>query len=103
MSLRSERQVVQKPLVRYAIEAGWTYLSPDDALRLRHAETSPILYDIFIQKVQSLNPGIVDLLKAEDIAGRLIRVPPTIEGNLQAWEYLKGSKDSLCRGGEAGA
>lgn len=92
MSLRSERQVVQKPLVRYAIEAGWTYLSPDDALRLRHAETSPILYDIFIQKLQSLNPGIVDLLKAEEIAGRFIRVPPTIEGNLQAWEYLKGLK-----------
>ncbi|MBI4181314.1 MAG: HsdR family type I site-specific deoxyribonuclease, partial [Chloroflexi bacterium] len=92
MSLRSERQVVQKPLVRYAIEAGWTYLSPDDALRLRHAEISPILYDIFIQKVQSLNSNIVDLLKAEDIAGRFVRVPPTIEGNLQAWEYLKGLK-----------
>lgn len=92
MSLRSERQVVQKPLVRYAIESGWTYLSPDDALRLRHAETSPILYDIFIQKIQSLNPGIVDLLKAEDIAGRFIRVPPNVEGNLQAWEYLKGLK-----------
>lgn len=92
MSLRSERQVVQKPLVRYAIEAGWTYLSPDDALRLRHAETSPILYDIFIQKLQSLNSSIVDLLKAEDITSRFIRVPPTIEGNLQAWEYLKGLK-----------
>ncbi|AHB13468.1 type I restriction endonuclease subunit R [Dehalococcoides mccartyi] len=92
MSLRSERQVVQKPLVRYAIEAGWTYLSQDDALRLRHAETSPILYDTFIQKVQSLNSSIVDLLKAEDIASRFIRVPPTIEGNLQAWEYLKGLK-----------
>ncbi len=92
MSLRSEKQVVQKPLVRYAVEAGWTYLSPDEALRLRHAETSPLLYDIFIQKAQSLNPGIVDLLKAEDIAGRFIRVPPNIEGNLQAWEYLKGLK-----------
>lgn len=92
MSLRSERQVVQKPFVRYAMETGWTYLSPDDALRLRHAETCPILWDTFIEKAQSLNPGTVDLLKAEDIAGRLIRVPPTIEGNLQAWEYIKGLK-----------
>ena len=92
MSLRSERKYVQKPLVRYATEAGWTYLSPDDALRLRHGETSPILWDTFIQKAQSLNPGTVDHLKAEEIASRLIRVPPTIEGNLQAWEYLKGLK-----------
>jgi len=92
MNLRSERQVVQKPLIRYATEVGWTYLSRDDALRLRHTETSPILWDIFIQKVQSLNPGTVDYLNAERIANRLIRVPPTIEGNFQAWEYLKGLK-----------
>jgi len=90
MSLRSERQVVQQPLVRYATEVGWTYLSPDDALRLRRGETSPILWETFIQKTQSLNPGTVDYLKAEEIVSRLIRVPPTIEGNLQAWEYLKG-------------
>lgn len=92
MSLRSERHVVQKPLVRYATEVGWTYLSPDDALRLRHGETTPIFWDTFIEKAQNLNPGIVDHLKAEEIASRLIRVPPTIEGNLQVWEYLKGLK-----------
>jgi type I restriction enzyme R subunit len=92
MSLRNERHVVQQPLIRYATEVGWTYLSPDDALRLRRGETGPILWDTFIQKAQSLNPGDVDHLKAEDIAGHLIRVPPTIEGNLQAWEYLKGLK-----------
>ena len=98
MSLRSERKVVQQPLVRYAIEAGWTYLSRDDALRLRRGETSPILWDTFIQKVQSLNPGTVDQLKAEEIASRLIRVPPTIEGNLHAWEYFKGLKTVFVEG-----
>lgn len=92
MSFRSERDVVQKPLIRYATEVGWTYLSPDDALRLRHGETSPILWDTFIEKAQLLNPGTVDHLKAEEIANRLTRVPPNIEGNLQAWEYLKGLK-----------
>jgi len=92
MNLRSERQVVQKPLVRYATEAGWTYMSPDDALRLRRGETCPILWDTFIEKAQSFNPGTVDRLKAEEIASHLIRVLPTIEGNLQAWEYLRGLK-----------
>jgi type I restriction enzyme R subunit len=92
MSLHSERGAVQNPLIRYASEVGWTYLSPDEALRVRHGETSPILWDTFIQKAQSLNPGIVDHIKAEELAKQLIRVPPNIEGNLQAWEYLRGLK-----------
>jgi hypothetical protein len=53
--LSSERAVVQSPLVRYATEAGWTYIDPEDALRLRRGEGSPILLDIFIQRVQAAN------------------------------------------------
>ena len=34
-SLAGERKSVQNPLVRYAVEAGWTYLTPADALALR--------------------------------------------------------------------
>ena len=92
MKLSSERTVVQNPLIRYATEVGWTYLSPDEALRLRRGETSPILWETFIEKLQALNPGTVDHLKAEELVKQLIRVPPTIEGNLQSWEYLKGLK-----------
>ena len=91
-NLHSERATVQNPLLRYATEAGWTYLAPEDALRLRRGETSPLLWDVFIQQAQKLNPGIVDHLAAEDIAKRLVRVPPRIEGNLEAWEFLKGLK-----------
>ncbi|MCX7837863.1 MAG: HsdR family type I site-specific deoxyribonuclease [Anaerolineae bacterium] len=91
-SFASERATVQNPLIRYATEAGWTYLPPDEALRLRRGETSPILWDVFIQQVQKLNPGIVDHLAAEQVAKRLVRVPPRIEGNLEAWEFLKGLK-----------
>ena len=45
-----------------------------------------------MEKVQQLNPGTVDHIKAEEAGRRLVRVPPNIEGNLQAWEYLKGLK-----------
>ncbi len=91
-SLRSERYTVQMPLVRYAEEAGWTYLPPEDALRLRRGDASPLLWDIFIRQVQRLNPGIVDALQAEEVGKRLVNVRPSIEGNLQAWEYLRGLK-----------
>jgi type I restriction enzyme R subunit len=90
--LGAERSAVQDPFIRYATEAGWKYLSPDEALRLRRGETSPILWDVFIRKVQELNPGVVDRIKAEDLAARITRVPANIEGNLEAWEYLKGLK-----------
>ena len=92
LSLASERYTVQKPLVRYATEVGWEYLPPEEALRLRRGEDSPILWDVFIRKVQQLNPGTVDHIKAEEVGRRLVRVPPDIEGNLQAWEYLRGLK-----------
>jgi len=36
--LTSERYTVQNPLIRYATQAGWEYLSPDEALRLRGGE-----------------------------------------------------------------
>ncbi|RKY65873.1 MAG: type I restriction endonuclease subunit R, partial [Candidatus Latescibacterota bacterium] len=92
LSLTSERYTVQKPLVRYATEVGWEYLPPEEALRLRRGEDSPILWEVFVEKVQQLNPGTVDHIKAEEVGRRLVRVPPNIEGNLQAWEYLRGLK-----------
>jgi type I restriction enzyme R subunit len=71
---------------------GWIYISPDEALRMRRGQDSPLLWKIFIEKVQALNPRIVDHIKAEEIGRRIAMVPPSIEGNLQAWEFLKGLK-----------
>jgi hypothetical protein len=39
-----------------------------------------------------LNPGILNVARAQDIVRRFLRVRPTIEGNLDAWEFLKGLK-----------
>ena len=90
MTLGSERSSVQNPLIRYAVEAGWDYLPPDEALRLRRGAGSPVLHEVLIQQLQRLNPGVVDLQRAERVVNRLIRVRPSIEGNLEAWEYLRG-------------
>ncbi len=92
MKLGTEKTAVQNPLIKYAVEAGWTYLSPDEALRLRRGETGLILHDVLVDQLQRLNPGVVDAQRAEDVISRLVRVAPTISGNEQAWEYLKGLK-----------
>jgi len=90
VTLGTERTAVQNPLNRYGEEAGWTYLPPEEALRLRRGESQAVLHDVATAQLQRLNPGTVDHGRAEDVVKRLSRVPPTIEGNLEAWEYLKG-------------
>src|SRR3972149_11683898 len=35
VSLGSERRAVQEPLIRYAVEIGWAYLSPEEGVRFR--------------------------------------------------------------------
>lgn len=93
MTLGSEKGAVQNPFIKYAVEAGWTYLSPDEALRLRDGGiNSPVLDGVLVAQLPKLNPGIVDHAKAVDTAKRLVRVRPNIEGNLDAWEYLRGLK-----------
>lgn len=92
MSPFDERRTVQEPLIRYAEEAGWEYLPPEEALRLRRGPESPVLHEVLIGQLQRLNPEIVDLGRAEDLVRRLVKVRPIIEGNLEAWEYLTGRK-----------
>ena len=93
MSIGSERKAVQSPFLRYAEEAGWKYLTPEEALRRRGGEDSPVLRTVLIEQLQRLNPGVVDsVASAEEVVSRLLGVRPNIEGNLEAWEYLKGLK-----------
>lgn len=93
MGLGSERGSVQNPFIRYAEEAGWSYLTPEEALRLRGGEDSPFLRRVLVEQLQRLNPGVVgSVAKAEEVVARLLHVRPNIEGNLEAWEYLKGLK-----------
>ena len=90
MPIGGERSAVQNPFIRYAVEAGWTYISPGDALRLRPGPTSPVLFPVLAQQLQKLNPGVVDQRRAEDVVRAFCRVKPNVEGNLAAWEYIKG-------------
>lgn len=72
----NERSTVQEPFLRYAVEAGWTYLPPEEALRLRRGETGLVLHEVFVEQVQRLNPGGVDLVRAEELVKRLAFSPP---------------------------
>jgi len=93
MPVGGEKQAVQNPFLRYAEDAGWTYLNPEQALTLRRGGiTSPFLDAVLINQLLKLNPNVMDQARAEQVRDRLFRVRPNVEGNLSAWEYLKGIK-----------
>jgi len=80
MPLGNERRTVQDPLIRYAVEAGWTYLPPEEALRLRRGDEGIVLHEVLAKQLQRLNPAVVDNIRAEQLIRDLERVTPTIEG-----------------------
>ena len=89
-SVGSEKEAVQYPLIDYATEIGWQHLTEDEALRLRGGESSFAFKDVFVSQIMKLNPGFMGEQLTRDLLRRLERIPASIEGNLVAWEYLKG-------------
>jgi type I restriction enzyme R subunit len=90
--LGNERSAVQNTLIQYACEIGWEYIKPEDALRLRGGESGLIFKEVFRNQLIKLNDDFIDNNIIEELMRKIERLPPTIEGNLQAWEYLKGLK-----------
>ncbi len=87
-----ESYSVQKPIIEYATQIGWKYLSPDDAARLRGGETGLILKQIFSQQIVRLNPDFANTETANIIAKRLeSEIPNDINGNQRVWNHLIGN------------
>jgi type I restriction enzyme R subunit len=42
------------------VEAGGAHPAPEEALRLRGGEDSPVLRAVLLEQLQRLNPGVVD-------------------------------------------
>jgi len=92
MTLGGERGSVQNPFIDYAESVGWEYFPKDKATTLRGSTTGILFKDIFIDQIIRLNESFMTRELATELAKRIGRIPPTIEGNLIAWEYLKGVK-----------
>lgn len=90
-SFATERSSVQNPIIEYATQIGWKYLSPEDAVRMRGGETGLILRQIFSSQVMRLNSDFANAETANIIIKRLENsITATIEGNQKAWEHLTG-------------
>src|SRR5712692_9704947 len=92
MTLGGERDSVQNPFIRYATDVGWTYLNREEAEVRRGGESGLVFTDVLVAQLQVLNPGTVNRDRAEELARRVVRCLPTIQGNLDVWEHLRGLK-----------
>ncbi|MHA1401382.1 MAG: type I restriction endonuclease subunit R [Candidatus Heimdallarchaeaceae archaeon] len=92
MTLGGERAAVQNPIVNYAKELGWKYISPDDTLRMRGGEEGRILREIFFKRIQLLNSDFMDNVLAEDLIKAINNIRNNMEGNEEMLEYLRGRK-----------
>jgi type I restriction enzyme R subunit len=90
LKLGAERSAVQDAFLRYAEETSWTRLDRQEAEQLRGGEDGTLLSPILIQQLERLNPGFVDRQRAEELVHRIARVQPSLAGNLEVWEQLRG-------------
>src|SRR3989338_2238459 len=90
--LGAERSAVQDRIVQYACEIGWEYISREEAERLRGGKTGLLLKEVFTNQMLKLNGAFIDNLIIGELIKRIEKLPTSKEGNLQAWEYLKGIK-----------
>ena len=90
--LGGERGTVQNTLIQYVCEIGWEYVKPEEALRLRGGNTGLIFKEVFTDQLIRHNSEFIDSQHIEYLIKRIERLPARIEGNQQAWEYLKGLK-----------
>lgn len=69
-NLGSERRTVQDAVIRCAVEAGWTYLPPEEALRLQRGKSGVVLHEVLARQLQCLKLRVVDHLRGESQAGQ---------------------------------
>jgi type I restriction enzyme R subunit len=79
-------------MLKYAEEIGWQRVKPDEALQMRGGDTEMFFSGDLEAQLLRLNPGVVDTGRAAEIISELKGLRPTIEGNRQMLEWLRGEK-----------
>ena len=87
----SEVNTVQMPMVHHAAEVGWLPVPPQEA-QARRGGTAGLLFRGELEDaLRRFNPWMTDDT-VRGVIDRLESLPPTIEGNRQMLEWLRGER-----------
>jgi type I restriction enzyme R subunit len=93
----SETSAVQRPMLKYAYQIGWEYLTAKEALQRREGKEDDkrkerYFADVLRSQLIKLNPGVVTSNNIDEILRRLRNIDNTIEGNREALNWLQGKQ-----------
>jgi type I restriction enzyme, R subunit len=87
----SEAGTVQFPMVKHAVEIGWTPITPDDARAKRGGDAGAFFRDVLETKIGVFNPWLaIDAIRS--IVEMIDALPATIEGNRERLSWLRGER-----------
>jgi type I restriction enzyme, R subunit len=88
-TLALEAATVQFPLIRHAVNTGWTFVPEAEALTRRGGENGLFFHDELRAALLRLNPGVVIAENVASVIAAIEAAPPTIEGNHQLLDWLR--------------
>ena len=87
----SEAGTVQFPMVKHAVEIGWTSITPEDARSKRGGEAGTFFSDVLEGKLVAFNSWMsADVVRS--VVETLDALPATIDGNRELLSWLRGER-----------
>lgn len=87
----SEAGTVQFPMVKHAVEIGWTSITPENARTKRGGEAGTFFRDVLEAKLAAFNPWMSpDAVRS--VVETLDALPATIDGNREVLAWLRGER-----------
>ena len=87
----SEAGTVQFPMVKHAVEIGWTPLSPAEAEARRQGRANMLFRDELESKLLEFNAWLSDS-QARAVVDTLEALPATVEGNRAVLSWMRGER-----------
>jgi type I restriction enzyme R subunit len=87
----SEAGSVQFPMVKHAVEVGWTPLTPEEARAMRGGDAGMLFRDELAAKLRAFNPWLTaDAVRS--IVETIDAIPATMEGNRELLAWMRGDR-----------